>query len=75
MHRQFLSAHKTQIFKDASIKDLPHVQMKHLVYQFVPIVPCLIAEHHWEKSGPSSDTSFQTLKDIDEVPSQVSLTN
>lgn len=72
MHRHFfLSAHKTQIFKYAYIKNLPYVQVQLLVHQFVLIVPCPVAELHWAKPGQSSDTSLYSLNDIDEVPSEV----
>lgn len=47
MHRHFfLSAHMTQIFKYAYIKNLPYVQVQLLVHQFVLIVPCPVAELH-----------------------------
>lgn len=39
----------------------PHIQMKHPVFQFVPVVPCLVTWHHWKGFWPIILTPAQKI--------------
>ena len=51
---------------------LPRVLMDLPMPQFVPVVPCPVAGHHWKESGPVLLTPPQTPTGISKVPSQPS---
>lgn len=43
------------------------------MHQFLPFASCPIAWYHGMQPDPCSDLSLQTLTDMDEVPTQLSL--